>query len=125
MHPEVGNKRGVFTRALAVMLLGFIICGTTVEAAHTHGNLNGAQSSVGGPAFLDPASAIEPLGNLLNCNDCLICQLQHHFSATLISVPPSLAPSAFKVRFFNFTSPAFYSQTKTPHISRGPPQTSL
>jgi hypothetical protein len=115
----------VFARALSLLLLGFIVYGTTVEAAHAHGNLGGARISAGSSSFSDPAAKTKGKTNPLSCTDCLICQLHQHFSASLISLPPSMSPPAFLVPFFHSATTAFHSQTNTPRIGRAPPQASI
>jgi len=122
-HSRLIKKHGVFTRALSFLLLGFIVYGTTVEAAHTHGNLRAPNSAVAGSTFSDPASETKAPNSLLNCNDCLICQLHQYFSASLISVPPSIVSSSLRCRFSNFTAVSVSSETNAPRRGRAPPFT--
>jgi hypothetical protein len=118
------KRHGVFSRALSLLLLGFIAYGTTVEAAHTHGSL-AANNPIAGSYFSDPATGTtEANSNLLGCGDCLICQLHQHFSATLISVPPSVIPSSLKSRLLDSTAVSVLSKTTTPQRGRAPPFTS-
>ena len=114
----------MFSRALSLLLLGFIVYGTTVEAAHTHGSLAAANNAIVNSSFSDPATGTKANSNLLGCGDCLICQLHQHFSATLISVPPSVVPS-LRSGFLNLTAVSVHSQTSTPRTGRAPPQASL
>jgi hypothetical protein len=114
----------VFSRALSLLLLGFIVYGTTVEAAHTHGSL-AANNASASSSFSDPATETKTHSHLLGYGDCLICQLHQHFSATLISVPPSIVPSSLRSRIFNLTAVSVHSQTSTPRTGRAPPQASL
>jgi hypothetical protein len=62
------------SRVLVLLLLGFLIFETTVEAAHRHGrvlsSLPSSASSIGS------TRSNNLLGGLLGCNDCVICQLQ-------------------------------------------------
>jgi ABC-type phosphate transport system permease subunit len=111
---------GLFSRALSLVLLGFIVYGTTIEAAHTHGNLP-ANRAIAGSTFSDPASETKANGNLLNCSDCLICQLHQNFSASLISVPPSIVSSSLRSRTFNLTAVSVSSNTNAPRRGRSPP----
>jgi hypothetical protein len=109
---------------LSFVLLGFIVYGTTVEAAHTHGNLAAAANSAAGAAtFSDPATDTKTTKTLLGCGDCLICQLHQGFSATLISVPPSLVSSSLRSRVFNASAVLVHSETTTPQRGRAPPFT--
>jgi ABC-type phosphate transport system permease subunit len=114
---------GLFSRALSLVLLGFIVCGTTIEAAHTHGNLIAANSTITGSTFSDPASESKTNNTLLSCSDCLICQLHQNFSATVISVPPSVVSAAIKSRIFDLTAVSSSSETNAPRRGRAPPFT--
>jgi hypothetical protein len=120
-HSKLIKKHGVFTRALSLLLFGFIVYGTTVEAAHTHGNLTAANNVVASSSFSDPATETKTNSNLLGCGDCLICQLHQSFSATLISVPPSVIPTALRSRIFNLTAVSVASETSAPPRGRAPP----
>jgi hypothetical protein len=113
--------RAAFPRALSIVLLAFIICGTTVEAAHNHGNLPGSNKVTSAAHFSDPATESTLGTNSPGCSDCLICQLHQNFSATVISVPPSIGPSAHSFRVFNLTTVSVHSQTATPQRGRAPP----
>ncbi|HEY6232198.1 MAG TPA: hypothetical protein VIW64_13135 [Pyrinomonadaceae bacterium] len=111
-----------FSRVLSLLLLGFIVYGTTVEAAHTHGGL--ASSVVRSASFSDPATDAKGATPLVGCGDCLICQLHQNFSATLISLPPSVAPTPLNSQFILSTTIPLYSQTTAPRSGRAPPQLS-
>ena len=124
-HSKLIRKRGVFARTLSLLLLGFIVYGTTIEAAHTHGNLADRTNAVASSSFSDPATQTKTNNNLLGCGDCLICQLHQYFSATLVSVPPSIVSSSLRSRIFNLTAVSVHSQTATPRTGRAPPQASL
>jgi hypothetical protein len=115
--------RAAFPRVLSIVLLAFIVCGTTVEAAHNHGNLSGSNKASSIAHFADPATESKLGTSLPGCSDCLICQLHQHFSATVISVPPSIGPSAHSFRIFNLTTVSVHSQTATPQRGRAPPFT--
>ena len=109
-----------FSRVLSLLLLGFIVYGTTVKAAHTHGMLT-PNSVVAASNFSDPATDLKETNTLLGCGECLICQLQQNFSATLISVPPSIGHTPLGSRFVNSTTVLAHSQTTTPRTGRAPP----
>ena len=83
--------RAAFPRALSILLLAFIICGTTVEAAHNHGNLTGSNKATGAAHFSDPARDGSVDTGSLNCNDCLICQLHQNLSNTYFTHEPAVA----------------------------------
>jgi hypothetical protein len=117
------KQHAAFSRVLSFLLLGFIVYGTTVEAAHTHGNLAGVNKAVAAASFSDPATETKLNGNLAGCGDCLICQLHRHFSATVISVPPIIIPSSLRSHFFNLTAVSVHSETNAPRRGRAPPFT--
>jgi hypothetical protein len=115
--------RAAFPRGLSIVLLAFIICGTTVEAAHNHGNLPGSNKVTSAAHFSDPATESTLGTSSPGCSDCLICQLHQNFSATVLSVSPSLNPSALSFCLFNLTTVSVHSQTATPQRGRAPPFT--
>lgn len=119
------RQHHAFTRVLSLLLLGFIVYGTTVEAAHTHGRLAAANTVVGASNFSDPATGTRTTTKLPGCGDCLICQLHQNFSATLISDPPSIVSSSLKSRFLNLTAVSVHSQITTPQRGRAPPKATL
>jgi len=116
--------RAAFPRALSVLLLAFIVCGTTVEAAHNHSNLVESVSLSSAAHFSDPATESKLDNSSLNCSDCLICQLHQHFSATVISVPPSIAPLTLTASFTQSSVIGARSQTIVTRTGRAPPQIS-
>lgn len=119
------KRHGAFARVLSLLLLGFIVYGTTVEAAHTHGNLARANSAVGVSTFSDPATDTTARNTLRGCGDCLICQLHQGFSTILISAPPTLDSATLKSRVFNASEVLVHSETITRRTGRAPPQISL
>jgi hypothetical protein len=123
LQDKLNLIRAAFPRAISILLLAFIICGTTVEAAHNHGNLPGSNKVTSAAHFSDPATESKLDAGSLNCSDCLICQLHQNFSATVISVPPSIGPSAAGFHVFNLTTVSVHSQSATPQRGRAPPFT--
>jgi hypothetical protein len=115
--------RVAFPRALSIVLLAFIVCGTTIEAAHNHSNLVASNTVTSAAHFSDPATESKLGTSSPGCGDCLICQLHQNFSATVISVSPSLGPSTYSFRTFNLTTVSVFSQTATPQRGRAPPFT--
>jgi hypothetical protein len=109
-----------FSRVLSFLLLGFIVYGTTVEAAHTHGGV--PSRVVSSASFSDPATDAKGATPLVGCGDCLICQLHQNFSATLISLPPSVAPTSLSSQFIVSTTIPLHAQTSAPRSGRAPPQ---
>jgi hypothetical protein len=123
-NSKLVRRHHVFSRVLSLLLLSFIVYGTTVEAAHTHGQL-AANSIVGASNFSDPATDTKTATKLTGCGDCLICQLHQNFSATLISVPPSVLSSSLRSLFLTLNAVAVHSQTTTPQHGRAPPKANL
>jgi hypothetical protein len=120
-HNRMTKLHGAFARVLSFLLLGFIVYGTTVEAAHTHGNLPGANNTARVVSLSDPATGSDSNSNLQGCGDCLICQLHQNFSATLVPLPPSLAPLPVRSSFFNLAAVSVFSETNAPRRGRAPP----
>jgi hypothetical protein len=106
---------------LSFLLLGFIVYGTTVEAAHTHGARTVAKVAVGSTSVSTPETGLKSANNLVSCGDCLICQLHQQFSTSVIAVPPTIVPSSLASRHFNTTEIAAHSQTASPRSGRAPP----
>lgn len=122
-HSKLVRPYGAFARALSFLLLGFIVYGTTVEAAHKHGNvveLNNAQSTV----VSNPEPGNNLNSSLAGCGDCLICQLHQHFSASLIAVRYGSAPPRTPLEISQATSRVFRTRTNAPRKGRAPPFTS-
>ena len=109
------------SRVLVLLLLGFLIFETTVEAAHRHGrvlrSLPSSASSIGSPRSDNLA------GGLLGCNDCVICQLQQSFSASLITTKPHSAPLCLRSDVSSLASVSVQSQILVPQCGRAPPFT--
>ena len=120
-NSKLVRRHHAFTRVLSFLLLGFIVYGTTVEAAHTHGNLAAANTLVGASNFSDPATETKTTTKLTGCGECLICQLHQGFSTTLISVPPSLGASSLRSGVFKSTPVSAHSQVTSPRRGRAPP----
>jgi hypothetical protein len=116
--------RAAFPRALSILLLAFIICGTTVEAAHNHGNLAGSNKVTGAAHFSDPATDGKLGTSSPGCSDCLICQLHQNFSAAILSVTPSSAPLLISASFIQSHSLLASSQISVTRTGRAPPKIS-
>jgi hypothetical protein len=110
-----------FARTLSVLLVGFIIFGTTVEAAHTHGSLAAATSIIVAPNFSNPATETKVRTTLLSCGDCLICQLHQNFSTALITFRLLAPPPPERAIVQRLTPQDFRSQVNTPIKGRAPP----
>lgn len=118
---KLSHRPSTFARVLSFVLLGFIVYGTTVEAAHTHGTVARVNNASSSSSFSDPASESKANNNLPGCGDCLICQLHQNFSATVISVPPSIGPLSVEFHFFHSNPVSVASQTNAPRRGRAPP----
>jgi len=114
------NQSASLKRGVGLLLLVFIVYGTTVEAAHRHGRVV--------PPSNPAASSFDKTGNTSTtpttqgCSDCLICQLHQNFSATLISVKPfteSLVPQTYTPEL---APVSIRSITHSPQRGRAPPQ---
>src|SRR5689334_24071558 len=87
----IQNQGATLKRGLGLLLVVFILFGTTVEAAHRHGV--GALKSTGTASVINPNSGASTTSTAQpGCNDCLLCQLHQNLSATLISVKLNAAP---------------------------------
>jgi hypothetical protein len=124
LQTKLNTMCAAFPRALSILLLAFIICGTTVEAAHNHGNLAGSTQAQSAGHFSDPATEGAINTGSLNCSDCLICQLHQNFSTAVLSVTPNLAPLVISTRRIQFHSLLASSQTSVTRTGRAPPKTS-
>lgn len=116
------NQGATFSRWLNLLLVVFILYGTTVEAAHRHGRL--LPSSTSANAQLDNEHD-KNLGNArTGCTDCLICQLHQNFTTTLIALrvndPPVRLPQSITIA----VPQDLLSQIITPLAGRAPPSIS-
>lgn len=107
-------------RVIGLLLLIFIVYGTTVEAAHRHGRVTPAVQN---------AVAFEQTGNTRTtpktqpgCSDCLICQLHQNFSATLISVKPFTESFVRQTYTPQLDPVSIRSITNSTQSGRAPPQ---
>ncbi|HKB65129.1 MAG TPA: hypothetical protein VKC61_04680 [Pyrinomonadaceae bacterium] len=120
-NSRLAKPRGAFTRVLSLLLLGFIVFGTTVEAAHTHGSLAAAARVIAASNFSDPATETKVKTTLLSCGDCLICQLHQNFSTALITFRLPAPPPNERATVPNPALQNFRSQVDTPIKGRAPP----
>ena len=120
-HSKLVRPHAAFARVLSFLLLSFIVYGTTVEAAHKHGNLVRRSDVPGAASVSDLGSGTIRTTKLSGCGDCLICQLHQYFSTTLISRPPTVVPAPLRSRIFNLTAVSVASRTDAPRRGRAPP----
>lgn len=86
LTPQTRQRLAV-TRALSLLLVAFILYGTTIEVAHSHGRVprNPTSASLITTENFDGLFTGKTKGK-----DCLLCQLHQNFNATLISVKPNI-----------------------------------
>jgi hypothetical protein len=120
-HSKLAKPHDAFTRVLSSLLLAFIVFGTTIEAAHTHGSLAAATSFVAVSNFSDPATETKVKTTLLSCGDCLICQLHQNFSAALITFRLPASALTERATVPNPDLQNFRSQVHTSIKGRAPP----
>src|SRR5689334_15716569 len=111
--------RSGFSRWLGVLLIAFILYGTTVEAAHRHGRVLSNKSDV------TSVTHSEKSGNLTSgqtgCGDCLICQLHLNLGTTLIALRQNDPPVRVLQTTTAVVTPHLLSRVTTPFSGRGPP----
>lgn len=90
LSEAIQNHGATLKRSLGLLLIVFIVYGTTVEAAHRHGVA--VTQSNGAVALTNPNSGASTSNAQPGCNDCLLCQLHQNLSATLISIKLNVAP---------------------------------
>lgn len=113
-HHSANLKRG-----LGLLLVVFILYGTTVEAAHRHGRLLSAPSSA--TALTDSEQTSTPLAGKSACSDCLICQLHQNFNTTLIVFRIADPPKQLQVNLTTALPLDVLSQITGPTAGRAPP----
>lgn len=116
------NQGATFSRWLNLLLVVFILYGTTVEAAHRHGRL--LPSPTNSNAQLD-SDHDKDLGNAkTGCNDCLICQLHQNFTTTLIALRIDERPTPLPQSVTIAIPQELLSQIISPLAGRAPPSVS-
>ena len=114
------NQRANLKRGLGLLLVVFILYGTTVEAAHRHGVITQSNSAT---SLTNPnAGGSGTFSTKPGCHDCLICQLHQNFSATLISVELNIAPLARVTHALTFDPVSTRSTAYGSPSGRAPPQ---
>jgi Protein of unknown function (DUF2946) len=115
------NHGANLKRWLGLLLVVFILYGTTVEAAHRHGKVS-PSSNHATCVGADPVSSSSNTNAKPGCNDCLICQLHQNFSATLISFKLNTEPLRRLAPSRSSVPVLISSITHTPQSGRAPPQ---
>src|SRR5688500_15016766 len=117
-------RRTSLVRVISSLLLVLIVYGTTIEAAHKHGRLFKAEASELSLSVSQPNAPTKVGDGRFGCSECLICQLQKNFSATLITVRVVSSQPRSRLELQIPRPTAFKSLTSAPHKGRGPPLTS-
>jgi hypothetical protein len=118
------EKPSAGSRAISLVLLALIVYGSTIQAAHRHVGIAAAGSLSQGTSLSDSGTTQNSTLGRVNCSDCLICQLQHNFSSTLLSSRSIWSPPPFPEQYFETATIAFHSRVDTPRRGRAPPFTS-
>jgi len=111
-----------FSRWLGLLLIAFILYGTTVEAAHRHGRLLADKSDVASLTHSNESGNLS--GTQSGCSDCLICQLHQHFSTTLIALRLNDPPARVLHRTTTVVATDRLSRITSPLAGRAPPSIS-
>ena len=116
------NQGATFSRWLNLLLVVFILYGTTVEAAHRHGRI--LPSGASAHAQLDSEHNKNLGTSKSGCNDCLICQLHQNFTTTLIALRLNDPPVQIPQRVVTVVPEDLLSQIISPVAGRAPPSIS-
>ncbi|MCM3869945.1 MAG: hypothetical protein ND895_04535 [Pyrinomonadaceae bacterium] len=116
--------RTSLARVLSSLLLVFILYGTTIEAAHRHGRVLNTEATEQSHSVSNPSVPTTHANGQFGCSECLICQLQKTFSATLVTVRAVSSPPIARLELTIPAAIAFKAQTNTPQKGRAPPFTS-
>src|SRR5215510_1706631 len=114
------NQNSTFFRALGVLLILFILYGTTVEAAHRHGGV--LSSTTGASSLVDDSQTKSTTTSKSSCNACLLCQLHQNLSNSLIAVAPDSHSLDLQVIFRSFDRVLVHSISEAPQSGRAPPK---
>ena len=116
------NQGATFSRWLNLLLVVFILYGTTVEAAHRHGRV--LPSRANAHAQLDNQHSKNLGSAKTGCNDCLICQLHQNLTTTLIALRSSEPPAQLPQQVAVAVPHDLLFQIITPVAGRAPPSIS-
>jgi hypothetical protein len=113
------NHSTELKRWLGLLLVVFILYGTTVEAAHRHGRISATDS--GSTSRVEPEQTTTPVNSPSGCSDCLICQLHQSFTTTLTVFRLGDPPNQQRLAITTAVLPNVLSQTTGPADGRAPP----
>jgi hypothetical protein len=112
------NQSNALARWLSLLLVAFILYGTTVEAAHRHGRVLPNHQSA---SLVEPDQPNSPVNSKTGCSDCLICQLHQNFVTTLIAYRLVAPPVQLQIRVTTAVPPDVHFQLIGPIAGRAPP----
>ena len=115
------NRSNALARWLSLLLVVFILYGTTVEAAHRHGRVLPNHQATSQVESDQPNS---PLSSKTGCSDCLICQLHQHFATTLIAFRLVDDPAQIQIRVTTTVPADVHFRLTAPTAGRAPPSIS-
>jgi hypothetical protein len=118
MHPLQFRRAG-FSRCVGLLLIAFILYGTTVEAAHRHGRVLNETGDVA--SLTHSGQTTNTTGGPTGCSDCLICQLHQNFSTTLIALRLNDPPVQILHGTTTVITPDLLSRIISPVAGRAPP----
>ena len=124
LHNRITRRHVVIARVVSFLLLGFIIYGSTAEAAHRHATVSELKSPVQGSSVSTPENENKLYAGLVGCGECLICQLHQDFSTTLIVERDASSPPRTRVDISQGTARIVNTLTNAPRRGRAPPFTS-
>lgn len=120
LTPAINKQIPAISRAIGLLLVVFILYGTTVEAAHKHSRV--LTSTAETASVATPGTTDTSMDSKAGCHDCLLCQLHQNFSATLISFRPATGASDKTPIARGFDPISILSRINTPRSGRAPPQ---
>jgi hypothetical protein len=118
IRPHQFRNAGL-SRRLGLLLIAFILYGTTVEAAHRHGRVASNKSDATSVVHSENAGRLT--GSQTGCGDCLICQLHHNFSTTLIALRLNDPPARVLHKATVVLVPHLLARIISPLAGRAPP----
>jgi len=112
------NQSNALARWLTLLLVAFILYGTTVEAAHRHGRVLPNHHAA---SLVESDQTNSPVNSKTGCSDCLICQLHQSFATTLIAYRVVDPPARLQIRVTTAVPPDVHFQLTGSTAGRAPP----
>ena len=110
-----------FSRALSLLLLVFVVYGTTIAAAHGHGRVLDATSNDLTASVSQPNSTSSLNGGQLGCSECVLCQFHQYSATALITIRAESSQGQTRIELLQPEPVSLKSQTSTPQKGRAPP----